>query len=149
MLLFTIMAYSSTPHVGMALQKWWPHWLKCTNDRYAWNVISWHPLWAISDIIHACMSNRTTNFAGKHHWSTRLASHWNGQYVYLLIFFLLLPHDNGEDITILMQTKNTNHYKDLFGSTSVVLVSTYCQLGILTSVSESDSTASGASTDDK
>ena len=31
----------------------------------------------------------------------------------------------------------------------MVQVSTYCQLGILTSVSESESTASGASTDDK
>ena len=39
--------------------------------------------------------------------------------------------------------------KDLFQSSSVVLVSTYCQSGILTSVSESESTVTGASTDDK
>ena len=39
--------------------------------------------------------------------------------------------------------------KDLFESSSLVLVSTYCQLGILTLVRESESTASGASTDDK
>ena len=39
--------------------------------------------------------------------------------------------------------------KDLFESSSVVLLSTYFQSGILTSVSESKSPASGASTDDK
>ena len=37
----------------------------------------------------------------------------------------------------------------LFDNSSVVLVSTYCQLGILTSVSDSESTASGTTTDDK
>ena len=39
--------------------------------------------------------------------------------------------------------------KDLFESSSVVLVSIYYQSGVSTSVSQSESTASGASTDDK
>ena len=39
--------------------------------------------------------------------------------------------------------------KDLFDSSSVVLVSTYCQSGVLTLVSKIESTASGMTTDDK
>ena len=51
--------------------------------------------------------------------------------------------------TVAVQTKFTS--KNLFKCmcSSVVLVSTYCQLGISTLVSESECTAGGASTDDK
>ena len=53
--------------------------------------------------------------------------------------------------TVATWTKCFLTSKNLFESTcsNVVLVSTYCRLGISTSVSESESAASSASTDDK
>ena len=91
-----ILAYSSTPYVGMTPKK-----MAATLKVYKWHarnvsvrlVNGLHEPYQV--LSSASMGNRTVNFASEHHWSTRLASCQNGQIVYLLTVFLLsfLHHD--------------------------------------------------------
>ena len=108
-----IMAYGSTPYVGMTPQK-----MAATIKVYKWHaqnvtvrlVNGLHEPYQA--VLSTSMGNRTVNFGGKHCWSTRPASLQNGQIVYLLTFFLsFLHHDSMITAEAIQTQKNSiNHW---------------------------------------